>query len=189
MNSRILLTVLIAGVFIMGSLASNEAFGAVDMFMKIKGVEGESKDDTHRGEIEIESWSWGETNSGASHGSGGGAGKVSMQDFSFTMEYEKASPKLMQACADGTHFEDVTLILRKAGSEAPIEYLTITMSDVLVSSYQTGISDSAEQTVPFDSVSLNYGAIKFEYKPQESDGDPDPPVITGYAAKPGHRGI
>src|SRR3712207_8560183 len=34
---------------------------------------------------------------------GGGAGKVTMQDFHFTMKMNKASPKLMLACAQGDH--------------------------------------------------------------------------------------
>ena len=33
----------------------------VDYFLKIDGVDGESGDDKHKGEIEVESFSWGET--------------------------------------------------------------------------------------------------------------------------------
>jgi type VI secretion system secreted protein Hcp len=66
---------------------------AVDYFLKLDGIEGESKDDKHKNEIDVESWSWGETQTGASgFGGGGGAGKVSMQDFHFTMKMNKASP-------------------------------------------------------------------------------------------------
>ena len=31
---------------------------AVDMFLKVKDIDGESKDHTHRGEIEVLSWSY-----------------------------------------------------------------------------------------------------------------------------------
>jgi len=44
---------------------------AVDMYLKIKGIEGESEDHKHKDEIELESWSWGETQSGT-HGAGTG---------------------------------------------------------------------------------------------------------------------
>ena len=66
---------------------------AVDMFLKITDVKGESKDKSHSGEIEIESFSWGATQLGASsHGTGAGAGKVSMNDFHFVMRNNSASP-------------------------------------------------------------------------------------------------
>ena len=68
----------------------------VDYFLKIEGIDGESADAKHKGDIQLESFSWGETNSGShSSGGGGGAGKVSMQDFHFVMTANKASPKLM----------------------------------------------------------------------------------------------
>ena len=34
---------------------------AVDYFLKIDGIQGESRDDRHKDEIDIESFSWGET--------------------------------------------------------------------------------------------------------------------------------
>lgn len=66
---------------------------AVDYFLKIDGIPGESTDSKHKNEIDIESWSWGQVNSGShAGGGGGGAGKVSMQDYNFTMRVNKASP-------------------------------------------------------------------------------------------------
>ncbi|HEV8541841.1 MAG TPA: type VI secretion system tube protein Hcp, partial [Verrucomicrobiae bacterium] len=109
----------------------------VDYFLKIEGIEGESTDDKHKNEIDIESWSWGETNAGShAFGGGGGAGKVSMNDFSITMRVNKASPKLLLACANGEHIKSASLACRKAGKEQQ-EYLKIKFSDLLVSSYQT----------------------------------------------------
>ena len=52
------------------------------MFLKLNGVDGESKDKTHKKEIDVLSWSWGMANSGTAHvGGGAGAGKVSVQDL------------------------------------------------------------------------------------------------------------
>ncbi|MDP1804754.1 MAG: type VI secretion system tube protein Hcp, partial [Acidimicrobiales bacterium] len=79
---------------------------AVDMFLKLDGINGESRDSKHKGEIEIESFSWGASNSGsAAHagGAGGGAGKGSMQDVSFVTRGSKASPQLFLAGASGQH--------------------------------------------------------------------------------------
>src|SRR5919206_1830713 len=111
---------------------------AVDMFLKITDVKGESKDKQHAGEIEIESFSWGATQLGtSSHGSGAGGGKVSMNDFHFVMRNNSASPSLFLYCANGKHLKEAKLTCRKAGGTQQ-NFLVVTMSDVLISSYQTG---------------------------------------------------
>lgn len=141
----------------------------VDYFLKIDGIQGESYDSKHKNEIEIESFSWGATNVGtASHGGGMGAGRVQMQDFHFLMRINKASPKLMLICATGEHIKNAILTCRKAGKEQQ-EYLKVTFSDLLVSSYQTGGSSGAT-VMPMDQISLNFTKVEFEYKEQKADG-------------------
>ena len=152
---------------------------AVDYFLKLEGIEGESQDKTHKGEIQLESWSWGETNAG-SHGtgSGGGAGKVSMQDFHFVMKVNKASPKLFLACATGEHIKKAVLTCRKAGGEQQ-EFLKVNFTDLLVSSYQTGGSGGSD-VIPMDQISLNFVKIEVEYKVQNEKGQTTSPVKAGY---------
>ena len=141
---------------------------AVDYFLKIDGIPGESNDHKHKDEIHVESWSWGETNGGSfAHDGGGGAGKVAMNDFHFVMKVNKASPKLFLSCATGTHIKQATLTCRKAGKEQQ-EYLKVTFSDLLVSSFQTG--GSAGEVIPVDQISLNFAKIEVEYKPQDAKG-------------------
>jgi type VI secretion system secreted protein Hcp len=155
---------------------------AVDYFLKLDGIEGESQDSKHKGEIDIESWSWGETQSGThAVGGGGGAGKVVMQDFHFVMKVNKSSPKLILACANGQHIKDATLIYRKAGKEQQ-EFLKIKFSDLLVSSYQTGGS-SGSDVVPTEQISLNFAKIEYEYKEQKADGSLGGAVKAGYDLK------
>jgi len=140
----------------------------VDFFLKLDGIAGESQDSKHKEEIEIESFSWGATQSGtAAHGGGMGAGKVQMQDFHFLMRVNKASPKLMLACAQGEHIKKAVLTCRKAGKEQQ-EYYKITFTDLLVSNYQT--NGSGGDAVPMDQIALNYGKIEMEYKEQKADG-------------------
>jgi type VI secretion system secreted protein Hcp len=154
---------------------------AVDYFLKLQGVDGESTDSKHKAEIDIESWSWGATQSGAhGFGGGGGAGKVQMQDFHFTMRVNKASPKLMLACATGEHIKEAILTCRKAGKEQQ-EYLKIKFSDLLVSSYQTG--GSAGDVIPMDQISLNFSKIELEYKEQKPDGTLGGATKAGYDLK------
>lgn len=141
---------------------------AVDMFLKITDVKGESKDSKHAGEIEIESFSWGATQLGtSSHGTGAGAGKVSMNDFHFVMRNNSASPTLFLFCANGKHLKEAKLTCRKAGGKQE-KFLEVTMSDVLVSNYQTGGSNGGE--VPMDQISLNYSKIEIDYLAQDEKG-------------------
>ena len=140
---------------------------AVDYFLKIDGVDGESTDAAHPNQIEVLSFSWGESNgSNVAHGGGGGAGRVAMQDFHFTMAVNKASPKLMLACASGKHFPKAVLSARKAGGTQQ-DFLKYSLTEVLVSSYQAAGDGSV---VPTEQVSLNFLKIEFAYTPQRTDG-------------------
>jgi type VI secretion system secreted protein Hcp len=155
---------------------------AVDYFLKITGIEGEATDSKHKAEIDIESFSWGATQTGAhGAGGGGGAGKVQMQDFHFVMKANKASPKLMLACATGEHIKDALLTCRKAGGKQE-EYLKVKFTDILVSSYQTGGSEAGSET-PIDQIALNFGKIEVEYYPQNEKGALGSPVKAGYDLK------
>jgi len=189
MTKTIFLTLLIAGIFTAGSLATNEADAAVDMFLKIGDIKGESVVAGHEGEIEILSYSWGETSKAKPRagGGGGGAGKVSLQDLTFTMIFEKSSPKLMQACAEGEQVDEVILTIRKAGGDAVREpYLTIKLTDIVISSYETGGS-ADDDAVPIDTVALNFGKIDFEYQQQDDEGNAVGDPVTGSAAKHGRK--
>jgi len=155
---------------------------AIDYFLKIDGISGESLDSKHKGEIEVESWSWGESNPAQPGGGGGGgaAGKVQIQDLAFTTRFSKASPQLILACASGKHFKDAVLTARKAG-KGQQEFLTFSLSDVLVSAYQTG--GAGGDVFPGDSVSLNFSKIRVEYKPQNPDGSLGSSIKAGWDVK------
>ncbi len=166
---------------------------AVSYFLKIDGIDGESADTKHRGEIDIESFSWGETNSGnAAHGGGGGAGKVAPQDFHFVMHFNKASLKLFLACASGEHIKQAVLTVRKAG-EAQVDFLKWTLSDCIVISYETGgnkvaVNESTkspeepspevtavrnmDEAFPADEFILDFAKLEVSYFLQNPDGVP-----------------
>lgn len=142
---------------------------AVDMFLDIKGeIGGESQDAKHKGEIDVLAWSWGMSQSGSFHtGGGGGAGKANFQDISITKWIDKSSPILMLYCANGDHFTDAKLTVRKAGKK-PLEYLKISMKDVLITSVSTGGSGGEDKLT--ENVTLNFRTVKVEYQEQKSDG-------------------
>jgi len=156
---------------------------AVDYFLKIDGIPGESADSKHKDEIDVETWSWGEANP-VPHGggSGAGAGRVEIQDFNFTARFSKASPNLMLACASGKHFKDAVLRARRGAGKSQADFLTFSLSDVLVSSYQTAGAEAGD-VAPVDSVSLNFSKIQIEYKEQKPDGSLGGSIKAGWDVK------
>jgi type VI secretion system secreted protein Hcp len=138
------------------------------MFLELDGIKGESVDKVHKGKIDVRSFNWGLKNTGTfHHGSGGGAGKAEFQDIEIAKFTDKATADLMLACANGKHISKGILICRKAG-ENPLEYLKITMTEVLVSSVRTG-SDRGDE-LPVENVTLNCAKVQVEYFMQGASG-------------------
>jgi type VI secretion system secreted protein Hcp len=141
---------------------------AVDMFLKLDGIEGESKDHKHAGEIELLSFSWGVSNDSKLGCAGGqGTGKVTFHDFSIVKRVDSTTPKLMLSCATGEHIKSGLITVRKAG-EKPIEYLKIKLEDVLISSAQSGGSGASE---PMEQVTLNFARFEVSDGNQSSSFD------------------
>jgi type VI secretion system secreted protein Hcp len=153
---------------------------AVDYFLKIDTIDGESTDSKHHNEIELDGFSFGATQSGTfATGGGSGAGKVQFQDLHFVTKSSKASPKLLQACANGKHFLKVTLVARKAGKEQQ-EFLKITLQDVLVSSY----SVNGDGIIgPTDSSGMAFAKIEYAIAAQRADGTFELPTTIGWDVK------
>ena len=143
-------------------------------------IEGESTDSKHKGEIELLGFSVGGTQSASASTSatgGGGSGKCSMQDFHFSCVDSKASPKLFLAMCTGEHLKSAKVTCRKAGKDQQ-EFLTIKMTEVVVSGFQTTGSGSNPPLV--DQVSLDYGKIEWDYKEQKPDGTLGGSTKAGY---------
>ncbi|MBX3679380.1 Hcp family type VI secretion system effector [Cognatazoarcus halotolerans] len=144
---------------------------AVDMFIKIGDIKGEANDKTHKESVDVLAWSWGLSQSGTTHmGSGGGAGKVNVQDLSFTKYVDASSHALIMACCKGTHYDQALLTVRKAGDN-PLEYIKITMKEVMVTSLSTGGSGGEDRLT--ENVTLNFAEVKYEYTKQAVKGGKD----------------
>jgi type VI secretion system secreted protein Hcp len=142
---------------------------SVQILLKISGVYGESIIAGHEGEIDVLAWRWGATQSGTMHvGGGGGSGKVNVEDLSLTKLVDKASIGLLRSCFNGSHFDEAILTVRKSG-ENPHDYLVITMSDVLVTSINTG--ESAAADIITENVTFNFAKVKVSYTPLDAEGN------------------
>jgi type VI secretion system secreted protein Hcp len=154
---------------------------AFDYFLKIDGIAGESVDSKHKDEIDVLSWSWGESHpTSPSAGGGGATGKVQMNDLHVSANLSKAGPQLLLACASGKHIKSAVLTGRRGGGKAQAEFLTFSLSDVLVSSYQTG---GTTADAPLDSVSLSFTKIEVTYKEQSAKGGPGATTRAGWDRK------
>lgn len=156
---------------------------ATDMFLKITGIEGETNDEKHKGAIEVYSWSWGLSQSGSfATGGGGTSGKVNIHNMSFVKKMDKSSPELMLRCCNGKHISSAVLTVRKAAGETQLEYLKLTMTDIIVS----GVSPSGSGgETTMESVSFDFAEVDVAYQEQDtkSGGAKGGPVLFGWNQK------
>ena len=153
---------------------------AVDYFLRIDGIEGDSTDAKHKGELEPESFGWGVAQTASiADGRGGGAGKPQFRELDFVQRASRSSPKLFLACATGQHLKDATLTARTAG-KSPLEFLTIRLADVRVSSFE---ETAAGGERPLEHATLSFARIEIAYRPQEPGGKALPELKAGYDLK------
>ncbi len=146
---------------------------ATNYLLKFNGgqIEGESKVQGYEDWILLESYNWGATQTGTfSYNQGGGGGKVSMHDFNFRMKTNKASPKLMEACANALHINSVRFVALKPGGPGKlVESTTVTLNNVIVSSYTTGIQ-TGNDDISSCQIGLNFSMVHFTHTPQTDQG-------------------
>jgi type VI secretion system secreted protein Hcp len=139
---------------------------AVDFFLKLDTIEGESIDDKHQKWIQLLSWSIGGSQVTSVAGTGGsGAGKADLSDLSIMKYYDKASPKLWKAMIAGTHLPKGTLEAVKSGADGK-PFLKIDFEEL----YITSVQQSASSEIPSESVSFSYNKIKIDYSTQDEKG-------------------
>lgn len=154
---------------------------AVDYFLKLDGIEGESQDAKHKGEIDVLNFNWAMFQEGTmGYAGGGGAGKVQISQVQVTCRMEKGVSQLMTKSSKGEHIPNGLITGRKAGGEQE-EYLKVFMTQIIL----TNVSHSGNtgEEIPTVTLTLNFAAIKQEYCPQKPDGTLDAPAIFQWDCK------
>lgn len=143
---------------------------ATDMFLDLgSAVKGESQDGTYKDKIDIDSYHWGISQTGTfHHGSGGGSGKANFKDLQIEKYVDASTADLLKYATEGKHFDTAKIIVRKSGGDSPLEYLTIELKKVLVSSVDMMGQKGDERLREL--VTLNFAEVKVTYRTQNEQG-------------------
>jgi type VI secretion system secreted protein Hcp len=141
-----------------GLLLCAPTHAALDMFIKIGDLQGEAQDRNHAGESDVLAWSWGMSTPVSTFP--GGAGKVHISDLNLTKWVDTSSPKLMEACVKGSHFDRAILTIR-TDTPSPIEFYRVVLEEVFVSSVSSGGSSGEDRLT--ESVSLAFARVGVQY--------------------------
>ena len=153
---------------------------AVEIFLSIDGITGESQKTNAAGWIEIFSFSNGASNpSSVAFGTGSGAGKVDISSISLQKQLDIASPNLFLSCCNGTHVSTGCMIVREAtGSSSTEIYYQYDMQEVFIDSISWG--GAAGGGKPSESLSVSCKVLQITYWPQNTTGKLGAKVQTGW---------
>jgi type VI secretion system secreted protein Hcp len=160
-----------------GSQGGDQGGGpSADIFLKLDGIGGESTDDAHKGEIDVESFTFDAKRAN---------GKVKFSPLRVLKVVDASSPKLMQAAASGRHIHSGTLSFRRSGDPNGVEFLTYKLSDIVVSSYEEGGANPDRRTLgPLeDEVGLSPSKVQVTEKVVDSSGKTGSVVSTTFDMK------
>lgn len=147
-----------------------------DFYIKIDGIQGESKDAKHAGWIDILCFAYRVTqSSSASTGGGVGAGRANFDSLTFDHYLDRSTPILVQYCASGKHIPTVEISCCKVGDGSQ-EYMRVTMNDCIIT--LAGPRGTTSDARIIESVGIAYSKIRIEVKEQRPDGSMGP-AITG----------
>jgi type VI secretion system secreted protein Hcp len=156
---------------------TSEEKGSFDMFLKIEGIDGESRDDKHRDWIEIESFYMSTSQIWI-----GGLDQLVI-DISIDKLIDKSSPKIMEKCAAFDIIPSMDLEFCHASGDKSL-FCMYELSDVLVSSYQTS-GDTSSDIRPSETITLSFGSIKVSYYELDDAGHRKGTVVFSWDSETG----
>lgn len=144
---------------------------AIDAYMQIEGIKGESQDDRHKDWIEVSHVSWSVNQPRAetvSTAGGHTTGRADLSQVSVTKLADLASPVLFQTCAAGKTIPKVRFdFMRADGNGTPICYYILELENVMIASVAP--TSGAGGTIT-EEVHLSYSKIKMKYTQQKIAG-------------------
>jgi type VI secretion system secreted protein Hcp len=160
---------------------------SVDMFLKLDGIPGDSTDDSHKRQIDLESFAFALGRGGDGTGSGGvvAAGtsaKGRLETLRVDKVYDAASPRLFAAAATGRHIRSGTLTFRRTADSGDLEFLTYTLSDIQVTSYDQGGRDGDDRDLGSleEEVGLTAARVHVTEQTVDADGNKGPVLTTDW---------
>lgn len=140
---------------------------AIDVYLQIEGIKGESADSKHQGWIECESVSWGVSqprSATASTGGGHTAERCEHDDIIIHKLADVATPMLLQCCSSGkTHPRGKIEFFRADGQGVRVKYFEIEMENVLVGRVTPAVSAGDMLS---ERVHLKYSLVRWKYTQQ-----------------------
>ncbi len=140
------------------------------LYMKMEGIEGESKDKDHPNWTDVHSCSF------HIHKPGGGAtgqsrrrGVAKVEDITFTKEYDKGSPKIQEAVLQGKVMSKVEIHGTATYGDARATYLKLELKNVSITSHSFSASSHGD-AIPTETFSLNFDELKHTYTEYDSKG-------------------
>jgi type VI secretion system secreted protein Hcp len=164
-----------------------------DIFLKLNGIDGESTTKGHEKEIEVVSYDQSiDSTIPSGGGAGGGAGKATFSGVRFSKLLDSASMPIALACASGLHIAHARFAFRRA----PSDFYVVTLEDVIVThagqcattdtqsplAFET-LAKSSTGAALLEEVTLNFGKIRWEYRPIGPKGTGLPPITGGWDVK------
>lgn len=144
---------------------------ALDVYLKIDGIKGESNDAKHQGWIEVSGVHWGihqPRSATASTGGGHTAERAELSDIMFRKAADLSSPILQQTCAMGRTISKAKFeFMRADGNGEPIKYYEVELENVIISSVAPSIDGG---DILGESVGLKFSKIKWKYTQQKIGG-------------------
>jgi len=143
------------------------------MFLWIDGIQGESTDNERSTPwIEIQSWSWDTHNAIRwDMNQGGQSTKANIGGILVNKICDHASVTLHRYCVTGKHFKTAQIICRKNDGDKKLEYLTVEMTDVMIS--KVTWSGNGDNQAVNETVNIDFADFTLRYKTQKDSGNPD----------------
>ena len=144
---------------------------AIDVYLYIEGIKGESADDRHKDWIECKSVNWAVTqpkSATASTGGGHTAERCEHQDIVLSKLADLSSPVLLQTCASGKTIPRAKFeFMRADGQGERVKYYEIELENVLIGAVTPSVE---EGDILGEEVALKFSKVKWRYMQQKISG-------------------